>query len=99
MASVVVWVLGYFPLPDRELSSLERQEQSYLGQAGHLIQPAIAPLGFDWRMGVGLLTGAAAKELMVSTLGVLYHMDEDSAAAAGSGNDAKADRAILCGLA
>lgn len=98
VASIVVWILGYFPHPDRELSPLERQEQSYLGQAGHLIQPAIAPLGFDWRMGVGLLTGAAAKELMVSTLGVLYHMDEDSAAAAGSGNDAKADRAISAAL-
>ena len=98
VASVVVWVLGYFPQPDRELSPLERQEQSYLGQAGHLIQPAIAPLGFDWRMGVGLLTGAAAKELMVSTLGVLYHMDEKSAAAAGSGNDAAADQAISAAL-
>ena len=98
VASVVVWVLGYFPQPDRELSPLERQEQSYLGQAGHLIQPAIAPLGFDWRMGVGLLTGAAAKELMVSTLGVLYHMDEKSAAAAGSGNDAAADQAISTAL-
>ncbi len=98
VASIVVWILGYFPHPDRALSPLERQEQSYLGQAGHLIQPAIAPLGFDWRMGVGLLTGAAAKELMVSTLGVLYHMDEDSAAAAGSGNDAKADRAISAAL-
>ena len=98
VASVVVWVLGYFPQPDRELSPLERQEQSYLGQAGHLIQPAIAPLGFDWRMGVGLLTGAAAKELMVSTLGVLYHMDEKSAAAAGSGHDAAADQAISTAL-
>ena len=98
VASVVVWVLGYFPQPDRELSPLERQEQSYLGQAGHLIQPAIAPLGFDWRMGVGLLTGAAAKELMVSTLGVLYHMDEKSAAAAGSGDDAAADQAISTAL-
>ena len=98
VASVVVWVLGYFPQPDRELSPLERQEQSYLGQAGHLIQPAIAPLGFDWRMGVGLLTGAAAKELMVSTLGVLYHMDEKSAAAAGSGDDAAADQAISAAL-
>lgn len=98
VASVVVWVLGYFPQPDRELSPLERQEQSYLGQAGHLIQPAIAPLGFDWRMGVGLLTGAAAKELMVSTLGVLYHMDEKSAAAAGSGHDAAADQAISAAL-
>ena len=49
-------------------------------------------------MGVGLLTGAAAKELMVSTLGVLYHMDEKSAAAAGSGDDAAADQAISTAL-
>ena len=94
VASVIVWILGYFPRPQSEITPLQQQEQSYLGQAGHAIQPLIAPIGFDWRMGVGLLTGAAAKELMVSTLGVLYHLDEETAESAGSGEDEKADHAI-----
>ncbi|MCD4681277.1 MAG: ferrous iron transport protein B [Bacteroidales bacterium] len=51
---------------------LERQEKSYIGKMGHFIEPVIEPLGFDWRMGVSLLTGMAAKEIVVSTIGVLY---------------------------
>lgn len=94
VASVIIWVLGYFPRGGADLTPYEQQEQSYLGQAAHAIQPIIAPLGFDWRMGVGLITGSAAKELMVSTLGVLYQLDEDTAAAAGTGKDDAADSAI-----
>ena len=94
VASVITWVLGYFPRGGADLTPYEQQEQSYLGQAAHAIQPIIAPLGFDWRMGVGLITGSAAKELMVSTLGVLYQLDEDTAAAAGTGKDDAADSAI-----
>lgn len=56
--------------------SMARQENSYIGRIGKAIEPAIAPLGFDWRMGVGLVTGVAAKEIVVSTLGVLYHADD-----------------------
>ncbi len=58
----------------------EHQAQSYLGQIGKLIEPAIRPLGFDWKMGVSLVSGVAAKEIVVSTLGVLYQVDngEDS---------------------
>lgn len=52
------------------------QENSYLGQLGHFIEPAISPLGFDWRMGVALFTGIAAKEIVVSTLSVIYQVDE-----------------------
>ena len=94
VASVIIWVLGYFPRGSADLTPSQQQEQSYLGQAAHAIQPVIAPLGFDWRMGVGLITGSAAKELMVSTLGVLYQLDEDTAAAAGTGQDDTADSAI-----
>ena len=94
VASVIIWVLGYFPRGNADLTPSQQQEQSYLGQAAHAIQPIIAPLGFDWRMGVGLITGSAAKELMVSTLGVLYQLDEDTAAAAGTGQDDTADSAI-----
>jgi len=51
-------------------------EQSYLGQIGHLIAPLFAPLGFDWKMAVALQTGLAAKEVVVSTLGVLYSLGD-----------------------
>jgi ferrous iron transport protein B len=53
----------------------ERQKNSYIGQIGTAIEPVIRPLGFDWKMGISLLTGFAAKEIVVSTMGVLYHAD------------------------
>jgi ferrous iron transport protein B len=54
----------------------EQQEQSYIGRIGKFIEPAIQPLGFDWRMGVSLVAGSAAKEVVVSTMGVLYQTDD-----------------------
>lgn len=56
----------------------ERQAQSYLGRIGMFIEPAIRPLGFDWKMGVSLLSGIAAKEIVVSTLGVLVQAGENA---------------------
>jgi ferrous iron transport protein B len=56
----------------------ERQEHSMIGRMGKAIEPVIAPLGFDWKMGVALVSGFAAKEIVVSTMGVLYHADESS---------------------
>jgi ferrous iron transport protein B len=53
----------------------EMQENSYIGRIGKFIEPAIKPLGFDWKMGVSLLTGVAAKEVVISTMGVLYQSD------------------------
>jgi ferrous iron transport protein B len=53
----------------------ELQEASYLGQIGRLIEPAMQPLGFDWKMGVSIFTGLAAKEIVVSSMGILYHAD------------------------
>ncbi len=50
----------------------QKQENSIIGRIGHFIEPAIRPLGFDWKMGVSLLAGAAAKEVVISTMGVLY---------------------------
>lgn len=57
----------------------ERQEKSYIGMLGHAIEPVISPLGFDWKMGVSILTGLAAKEIVVSTMAVLYQADADDA--------------------
>jgi len=57
----------------------ERQEKSYIGRLGHAIEPVIRPLGFDWKMGVSILTGLAAKEIVVSTMAVLYQAEADDA--------------------
>ena len=73
VASIVVWALGYFPRQeDESLSQAEHYEQSYIGRVGRFCEPAFEPLGLDWKASVSLLSGVAAKELMVSTLGVLY---------------------------
>ena len=53
-------------------------ENSYLGRVGKVIAPVFRPLGFDWKMSVSLLTGFAAKEIVVSSMGVLYHADTDA---------------------
>lgn len=57
---------------------IERQQRSYIGRIGMFIEPAIAPLGFDWKMGVALLSGVAAKEIVVSTMGVLYQASSEA---------------------
>lgn len=79
VTSIVIWALGNFPRGSENLSPAEQQEQSYLGVIGHAMEPVFSPLGFDWRMDVGILAGTGAKELMVSTLGVLYKCDEADA--------------------
>ncbi len=56
----------------------ERQENSYIGKMGHFIQPVLSPLGFDWKIGVSIITGLAAKEIVVGTMGVLYQADFDA---------------------
>ncbi len=76
VASILIWFLGYYPRGNYETVA-EQQEHSYIGQIGKAIEPAIEPLGFDWKLGVGLLSGIGAKELVVSTLGVLYTNEED----------------------
>jgi ferrous iron transport protein B len=53
----------------------ERQEKSYIGRIGHLFEPIIKPLGFDWRMGISIITGLAAKEIVVSSMGVMFNVE------------------------
>ena len=72
VASVIIWFLGYYPNHEAYSTTAEQQENSYIGRLGKAIEPAIEPLGFDWKMGIGILSGVGAKELVVSTLGVLY---------------------------
>ena len=73
VASIIIWFLGYFPNNKEYSTKAEQQENSYIGQKGKAIEPVISPLGFDWKMGIGILSGVGAKELVVSTMGVLYN--------------------------
>ena len=66
-------------LRELELEKLSAQrENSYIGQLGHFIEPAVKPLGFEWRMGVSILTGFAAKEIIVSSMGILFQASENA---------------------
>lgn len=81
-ASIIVWALNYFPRHDEvanssEDSSINLNCDSYLETAGKLINPIMEPLGFSWRASVAALAGVPAKEIVVSTLGVLYTDNEE----------------------
>ena len=80
-ASLVVWFLSYFPRPESGTPEEECYEASYLGRLGRWCEPAVEPLGLNWKAGVAILSGVSAKEIVVSTLGVLYAGDaaEDDA--------------------
>lgn len=73
--SILIWFLGYYPQPEANEArtiDTEHVQLSYLEEIGQTISPVLEPLGFDWRMSVGILSGIGAKELVVSTLGVMY---------------------------
>ena len=82
-ASILIWFASNYPKVeapanlDANQVKLYELENSYLGQIGHASEPFFAPLGMDWRMAVALETGLAAKEVVVSTLGVLYALGDD----------------------
>ena len=76
-ASIIVWALGYFPRHEGQTPQ-QQIENSFMGQMGKAIEPLVEPLGFNWQMGVSVLTGAAAKEIVVSTMGVLYTGEADA---------------------
>lgn len=76
VASIIVWALEYFPHND-QLTRQQQQEQSYIGRMGKAIEPVFAPQGFNWKMDVSLIAGVGAKEIVASTIGVLY-TDDDS---------------------
>lgn len=75
VASIIVWALGYFPHND-QLDTQHQQEQSYIGRIGKTIEPLFRPQGFDWKLDVSLVAGVGAKEIVASTMGVLYADDE-----------------------
>lgn len=78
ICSLVIWFLGYFPNNNSYNSVQEQQEHSFIGYVGKSMEPILKPLGFDWRMGVGIVAGVGAKELVVSTLGVMFAEEESS---------------------
>ena len=78
VSAIVIWFLSYYPRPEGgvEVCATTQSENSYLGRIGKFCEPAMEPLGLDWRASVAMLSGAAAKEIVVSTLGVLYAVDD-----------------------
>ncbi|MDD3899435.1 MAG: nucleoside recognition domain-containing protein [Syntrophomonadaceae bacterium] len=83
--SIVMWALFTFPTVDKNgnefESATEQVESSYAGRMGKVIEPVIRPLGFDWKTGVALVAGLGAKEIVVSTLGTLYSIEDEEALA------------------
>ena len=75
IASIVVWALGYFPHDDR-LTIDQQQEQSIIGRIGQTVEPIFRPQGFNWKLDVSLIAGLGAKEIVASTIGVLYSGDD-----------------------
>ncbi|MDD7318232.1 MAG: ferrous iron transport protein B [Prevotella sp.] len=78
VASIIVWALGYFPHDD-SLDQQQQQEQSYIGRMGKTIEPVFYVQGFDWKLDVSLIAGIGAKEIVASTIGVLYANDGELA--------------------
>ena len=78
VASIIVWALEYFPHND-ELTQQQQQEQSYIGRVGKAIEPIFTPQGFNWKLDVSLMAGVGAKEIVASTIGVLYSGDDSFA--------------------
>lgn len=81
LCSVIIWFLGYFP---RHGGAAPAQSESYIGMIGRAVEPALEPCGFNWKMDVSLITGIAAKELTVSSLGVMYASPSDQEGEADS---------------
>ena len=75
VASIIVWALGYFP-HNETLPRQQQQEQSYLGRMGKAVEPVFTPQGFNWKLDVSLMAGVGAKEIVASSIGVLYSGDD-----------------------
>jgi len=75
--AILMWLLAHLPLEDGRQPPIER---SFVGTLGRLIEPAVQPLGFNWKIGVGLITSLAAKEAIVGTLGALHGIDPEARA-------------------
>jgi ferrous iron transport protein B len=74
LVAVVIWILAHLPLEHGKTPTLEH---SFAGMIGKTIEPAIKPLGFNWKIGIGLITSLAAREVIVGTLGTIYGIEGD----------------------
>ncbi len=91
--SVAIWFLGYFPR-HADATTAYQQEHSYIGMLGKTIEPVNEPLGFNWKMDVGLLAGVGAKELVISTMGVMYAQDGEAYEGVGEEDDTALQAAL-----
>ena len=94
ICSMALWFLSYFPNHDAYSTVRDQQEHSFIGYVGKAMEPVLEPLGFDWRMGVGIVAGVGAKELVVSTLGVMYADDAEGPAEPDALGDTRLQRAL-----
>jgi len=74
--SIVLWFLSTYPKGPESMDSSEAVAQSFAGHIGHVLEPVIEPLGFDWRIGIGLVSSFAAREVFVSSLAVVFGVDQ-----------------------
>jgi ferrous iron transport protein B len=78
--SIFIWVLSYFGPSNQKdtwIATEVKLEASYLGELGHVIEPVVKPLGYDWKIGIGLITSFVAREVFVGTLSTLYSLEDD----------------------
>lgn len=73
--SIVLWFFSAYPKAPAGATPTEQLAQSFAGRAGHLLEPVIKPLGFDWQIGIGLISSFAAREVFVSTMGVVFNAE------------------------
>jgi ferrous iron transport protein B len=73
--SILLWFLSAYPKAPAGATPTEQLAQSFAGRAGHALQPVIKPLGFDWQIGIGLISSFAAREVFVSTMGVVFNAE------------------------
>lgn len=78
VAAIIIWFLGYYPNHDAYNNVQEQQENSYIGMMGKTVEPIFRPNGFDWKLDVALMSGVGAKEIVASTMGVLYAGNEET---------------------
>ena len=87
MASVIIWFLSYYPRPsadvsadvaETEVAASQHYENSYLGQLGKFCEPVVHPFGLNWKAAIALISGSPAKEVIVSTLSVLYRNEDET---------------------
>jgi ferrous iron transport protein B len=75
--SVILWALAAYPKAPQGATATQQLAQSFAGRAGHAIEPLIKPIGFDWQIGIGLISSFAAREVFVSTMGVVFNAESE----------------------